>query len=143
MGLHLNFTIDGERQVSAELGISADHLEDFTKPMEKSGDIMLEAVQDNFDQRGARFGGWKPRKYRGDGHPLMEDSGKMRRGFYADHGKDYAYASNDVDYFKYHQSNEPRKVIPRRVMLMIDSQERDDIFKVFQEYVVISLRGKP
>jgi phage gpG-like protein len=137
----MTFEIEGEKQISAELGIAADHLEDFSEPMAKAADIMMDAVDDNFDKRGGRFGGWDPRKDTLP-HPLLEKTGVMRKGFYKESTSDYAMVGNDDDKFPYHQSNQPRTRLPRRVMLMIDARMRDEIFKAFQEYIVMSLRGR-
>ena len=144
MGLKMEFSIEGDKQISAELGITADHLSDFSKPMKDSADAMMTAVEDNYDQRGKRFKGWDPRKPTTppSTHPLLEKTGKMRGAMYQDSGKDFAMVANKDPKFPYHQSNQPRSKIPRRIMLMIDDRLRTEIFKIFQEYIVYSLRGK-
>lgn len=145
MGLPLEFTIQGEKQMSVELGIAADHLSDFSQPMRKTSVIMMNAVQENYDGRGSRFGKWKPRKPTNppQTHPLLEKSGKMRRSMYKESGQNHALVSNkDTKKFRVHQSNEPRSKIPRRVMLAMDDRMNTDIVKVFQAYIVKSLRGR-
>jgi phage gpG-like protein len=140
-GFGLTFEIEGEKQISAELGIAVDMLQDFSDPMSKAADIMMEAVEDNYDKRGGRFGGWAARKDNLP-HPLLEKSGDMRKGMYKESTSDYAMVGNDDPKFPYHQSNQPRSKIPRRVMLLIDARMRDEIFKTFQEYIVKALRGQ-
>lgn len=145
MGVPLEFSIQGEKQLSAELGIAAEHLTDFSKPMRKTSVIMMNAVDENFNSRGARFGKWKPRKPTNppQTHPLLEKTGKMKRSFYKESGKNHALVSNrDTEKFRVHQSNEPRSKIPRRVMLAMDDRMNTEIFKVFQLYIVYALRGK-
>lgn len=148
MGFQLEFEVENEKQLSAELGIMADNISDFSEPMKKTADAMMAAVDDNYNQRGKRFRGWAPRvpQYRAgvrsDTHPLLEKSGRMRSGMYKESGKDFAMVGNrdSRDIFKYHQSNEPRKKIPRRIMLMMDAKLNTEIFKIFQEYIVRVLR---
>lgn len=144
MGLRMSFEIEGEKQISAELGVTADMLTDFSEPMADAADIMMKAVEDNYTGRGARFGGWAPRKptIPPQNHPLLEKTGAMRRAMHKDSGKDFAMVDNDDPKFPFHQSNQPRSKIPRRVMLLIDARMRDEIFKAFQLYVVKALRGK-
>ena len=144
MGMNIGFEIEGEKQISAELGITIDHLSDFSEPMSDAADIMMQAVEDNFDKRGGRFGGWAPRKPTNppQTHPLLEKTGDMRKGFYKESTSEYAMVGNDDFKFPYHQSNQPRSKIPRRVMLQIDARMRDEIFKAFQLYIVMAMRGK-
>lgn len=144
MGLKLGFEIEGEKQISAELGVTVDMLQDFSDPMSTAADIMMDAVEDNYDKRGSRFGGWAPRKptMPPQTHPLLEKTGAMRRAMHKESGKDYAMVDNNDPKFPFHQSNQPRTKLPRRVMLMIDATMRDEIFKAFQLYVVKALRGR-
>lgn len=142
MGMQLGFEIEGDKQISAELGITIDHLTDFSEPMSEAADIMMDAVEDNFDKRGGRFGGWDPRKDPTKTHPLLELSGDMRKGFFKESTSEYAMVGNDDFKFPYHQSNQPRTKLPRRVMLQIDARMRDEIFKAFQRYIVYALRGQ-
>lgn len=141
MGMQIGFEIEGDKQISAELGITIDHLQDFSEPMSEAADIMMDAVEDNFDKRGGRFGGWDPRKDNLP-HPLLEKSGDMRKEFYKESTSDYAMVGNSDPKFPFHQSNQPRTKLPRRVMLQIDATMRDEIFKAFQKYIVYALRGQ-
>jgi phage gpG-like protein len=141
MGTLLELSIEGDKQISAELGIAVDGLKDFSEPMREAGNIMMDAVDDNFSKRGGRFGGWVQRKDNLP-HPLLEKTGAMRKGFYKETTDNYAMVSNEDRKFPYHQSNQPRTKIPRRVMLMIDARMRDEIFKAFQAYCIKILRGQ-
>lgn len=144
MGFKMSFEIEGDKQISAELGIAIGMMKDFSEPMADAADIMEKAVEDNFDKRGGRFGGWAPRKPTSppQTHPLLEKTGAMRKDFYKESTSDYAMVGNSSDYFGYHQSNQPRKTaLPRRVMLQIDATMRDEIMKTFQAYIVKAIRG--
>ena len=148
MSLHLTFEIQGEKQLSVELGIAADGIKKWDKPLAKVGDTLLKSFDLNFSSRGALFGGWAPRKpqykagKRVDSWPLLEKTGAMRKGFSSDVTDDYVKLENKLPYFKYHQSNEPRKKIPRRIMMKIDQQRRNEIVKIFQAYIIQVTRGK-
>jgi hypothetical protein len=141
------YEIEGERQLSRELGIASDHITDWSAPLTKIGSELLKTFDLNFSQRGALFGGWKPRKpqvvrgSRVDTWPLLEKTGHLRRSFNREQGRDWVAIQNTASYFKYHQSNKPRKVLPRRVMMMIDDARKMFIQRTFQEHIIYSTRG--
>lgn len=140
-------TIEGEKQLSAELLVASDHIKDWRVPLTQTGSDLLKVWQINFEGRGATFGGWKPRKpqvrkgARVDTWPLLEKTGAMRRSFYSKVGKDEVRLGNTAPYFKYHQSNQPRTRLPRRVMMQLDEQQRQVVIKRFQAWIVEGLRG--
>ena len=150
MPLNLSFSIEGEKQLSATLGIIAEGVTDYRKPLSRSKESLLDSFDKNFAQRGKLFGGWKPRQakfsrgVRIDKWPLLEKRGNMRKGFVgAITGQSTLTLSNTQSYFKYHQSNKARKSnLPRRVMMKIDSTRRINIMKYHQEYLIGLLRSK-
>lgn len=143
MAVRLQFEIEGEKQVSAVLGIAADKVKDFREPMGKIAANLDKTWQQNFSSRGALFhtGGWPPRKS-GGSWPLLEKTGRMRASFRDRVHKDYVVLWNDAPYFMYHQSNQPRSRLPRRIMMKIDQERRNMIFKTIQEYIVRVTRGR-
>lgn len=140
MAFRLQMSLEGETQLDRVLGISVEGVRDFRDPLEKSKTIILDRVEQNFNQRGAMFGGWKPRT-KDYPWPLLEKTGKMRRGFKGVVSSNELTVSNPTDYFKYHQSNKDRRKIPRRIMLKIDEPSAILITKAFQAYLVGLLRG--
>jgi hypothetical protein len=54
--------------------------------------------------------------------PIMVASGKMEGRFYGEYTRNSATMGNRSKYFKYHQSNRKRKVIPRRKMIGVNSR---------------------
>ena len=135
MPLYLDATIEGEQQLSRRLGIVADGVKDFSPALENISGELMHSVDENFSQRGGLFGGWPARKDNNP-WPLMEKTGELRGGFMSAVKSDYLEIGNFVPYFKYHQSNQPRVRLPRRVMLKIDQQRKVYITKAFQEYLV-------
>ena len=84
-----------------------------------------------FTSRGAVIGErWKPRKGGGT-HPLLQKTGRMRRGFKFDAKKDSLEIYNIMDYFPYHQSKKPRSRLPRRVMMKLDDKRKTQMMKTF------------
>jgi hypothetical protein len=141
MAFRLQMGLQGETQIDRILGISAAGVTDFTKPLEDSRTIILDRVQQNFDKRGALFGGWKPRT-KAYPWPTLEKTGKMRRSFVGKVSPTEMEVTNtDKEKFRIHQSNEPRTKIPRRIMLQIDGPSAILITKAFQLYLVGLLRG--
>lgn len=140
MAFRLQMGLEGETKIDRVLGITVEGVTDFTKPLQDSRTIILDRVEQNFDKRGALFGGWKPRT-KAYPWPLLEKTGKMRKSFKSESTKTQLTVGNTADYFKYHQSNKARTKIPRRVMLDIDAASAILITKAFQAYLVGLLRG--
>jgi phage gpG-like protein len=143
MALELTFSVEGSEQISRRLGITAEGVKNFREPLREVGKDLLKTFDTNFSSRGALYGGWAPRKpqYRNgvrvDTWPLMEKSGRMRRSFKSDVRPFTVELSNRATYFKYHQSNAPRRSkLPRRAMMKLRAQDADHIVKTFQAYLV-------
>jgi phage gpG-like protein len=145
-GLDLTFSIEGDKQVSRRLMIVADGVTDFTQPLHSIGGELNKTFQLNFDAEGGLFGGWPERvpQYKNgqrvDTWPILQKTGRMRQGFQQNVGKVTLVIFNPVEYFKYHQSNKPRRRLPRRVMMKIDNERADYIVKAFQAYIVGLMR---
>lgn len=143
----LTAEIEGDQQLSRELGITATRVKDFRRPLRESAAELQKTFQLNFDARGRLFGGWKDRKpvydhgQRVDTWPLLEKTGRMRKSFFSEVHDDHAVLGNRTPYFKYHQSNKDRTRLPRRVMMMIDDARRRFIIRAFQEHIIESTRG--
>jgi hypothetical protein len=140
MAFRLQMGLEGETKIDRILGIVVEGVTDFRDPLEESKTIILDRVQQNFDKRGAYFGGWQPRKINRP-WPLLEQTGKMRRSFDGVVTSTQLKVENKDPKFKYHQSNKPRKKLPRRVMLNIDAPTAVLITKAFQLYLVNLMRG--
>ena len=132
--IYLDATLEGEQQLSRRLGIVADGVEDFSPALENIADELLHSVDENFSQRGGLFGGWPARKD-DNPWPLLEKTGEMRGSFMSAVKSDYLELGNADPKFKFHQSNQPRTRLPRRVMLKIDQQRKVYITKAFQQYL--------
>lgn len=133
--IFLDASLEGEQQLSRRLGIVADGVEDFSPAFEMIEKELLHSVDQNFSQRGALFGGWPARKDNNP-WPLLEKTGELRDGFVSQLRSDALEIGNSDPKFKFHQSNQPRTRLPRRVMLKIDQERKVYISKAFQEYLV-------
>lgn len=69
---------------------------------------------------------------------ILEDTGTMRRSFYADTTATSVTIGNTAPYFKYHQSSAPRHKIPYRPMLGIN----DDIQAIVHDIIQSDLDQK-
>lgn len=133
--------IEGDLQVDRELINLRDDLNDFSEPLQKSGEQLLSTVDSNFSVAGKLMGGWQPRK-KLYAHPLLDKTGRMRGGFRAKNDQNILQIWNPVSYFKYHQSNRARRSnLPRRVMLKIIAADKRRITKIFQEWLVNKTGG--
>jgi len=138
--IELKVTLEGEKQLSRRLITIPNEISDFKRPLFRIGAEVRGAIDTNFSARGALFGRWVPRKDNKP-HPLLEKTSAMRRNFKQNLGPDYIEIFNPTPYFKYHQSNKPRKKLPRRVMMKIDRERQQFIQKEFQEHIIRAMRG--
>lgn len=143
-GLTLTFTIQGEKQLSRTLLLMADRVRDWTPAFEETA-VTLKDVFSNdvFDTEGAaieehwqalnpKYAAQKNRKY--PGKRILEATGDMRAGFTSLVRPDMAAVWNRVEYFKYHQSNQPRSRMPRRVMIKLANAQKEMVVKIFHTY---------
>ena len=142
---NLTWSIEGETQLSRALLGMGNKLRDFRQPFGESVS-MLKAVfsQDVFSTHGAAIGEkWKrlspytvSQKAR-KGYPSdpLIATGQMQRSFQSIVSTDQAVIFNTSDYFKYHQSNLPRERIPRRVMMKLAERQREEVVKIFHQFI--------
>lgn len=141
---HLEWSIEGEKQLSRNLLIMANRVSDWTPAFrETATDLKSIFSQDVFNSEGSvidehwaplskAYAYQKALKYPGKG--ILEATGRMRSGFQTEWRADYAKVWNDIEYFKYHQSNKPRNVLPRRVMMKLADSQRTMVVKIFHSY---------
>ena len=142
--LELSFTIEGDTQLLRRLqGIQKD-FKDWTPEFKKIGDTLLKTFKENFGTAGSLLGEpWQPLKpdtlvaKTRSGYPpdILIRTGKMRDSFKSMSGQYEVIVYNPTPYFKYHQSNQPRRVLPRRVMMKLDNKRKEIIVKTIQEAV--------
>ncbi len=141
----IDWSIEGEQQLSRRLIGLGTGLRDYQKPFNRSAN-MLQSLFSNevFDTQGAVIGEqWKrlspytvAQKAR-RGLPIvpLQSTGRMRRSFKTQVSTDQAVIYNTAEYFKFHQSKAPRSRLPRRVMMKLGILQREQIIKVFQAYI--------
>lgn len=133
--IELGFSIEGEKQLSRKLNIIPGQLGDLTNVFTNIGQEVKDAVDKNYSSRGSLFGSkWVARKDKKT-HPLLELTGAMRGAFEFNANNDYVEIFNTSDYFAYHQSNKPRRKLPRRIMLKLDQIRKQFIVKEFQRHI--------
>lgn len=145
--IELSFSMEGSEVVHRRLDIVAKGVTNFAPAFNDIESSFMKTFDLNFARRGSVYGGWAPRKprFRGgvriDTWPLMEKTGKMRRGFESARTKSTISFYNTTSYFVYHQSKAvPRTRLPRRVMMSIRQQDAEMIVKAFQSYLISLLR---
>lgn len=145
MAFQLSWTIEGEKQFSRRLRGLETELKDFTKPLTVIATKLRKTFgEDVFTSKGTAIGeSWQPlspntlkqKQRRGFPSAPLIATGAMKSGFRAAVSSDQAVLSNTQEYFKYHQSNKPRKRLPRRVMMKLGNQQREMIQKEFQVFI--------
>lgn len=143
--ISIKFTIEGEDHLNRTLtGLSAS-LSDFKVPLKQSTSLLMSDINNAFDTSGRSydFGGWAPlsneyaswksKRYSNSG--ILTRTGEMRKSFRNIVDSTMMKIWNTSPYFKYHQSNQPRSKMPRRIMLYFNQNTRREIIKYFQEYI--------
>lgn len=135
MGLQLEFSVEGRKEVLRDLDTRGRKAKNLQAPLKESADYMMKVIDQNFDSHGGVWGKWKRRK---KAYPwrMLEKTGAMRRGFCSRIYTKQAEISNLRPYFKYHQSRQPRKYLPRRVMMAIEEQQAREITRIFQRHIM-------
>lgn len=144
--MQISWTIEGDKQLSRKLIGMSTSVKDFHRPLQKSATMLLGIFSGPvFATEGAIIGEkWQrlspytvAQKARsGYGNKgILEASGRMKRSFRAIVSSEQAVLHNEADYFKYHQSNKPRRHLPRRVMMKLNQSSKEMIVKYFQQYI--------
>jgi len=139
--IQLDVTLEGEKQLSRRLMTIPKEIGNFKRPLFKIGAEVRGSIDVNFSSRGTLFGAKWARRKDNLPHPILEKSTKMRRNFKQNLGANYIEIYNPTPYFKYHQSNKPRKRLPRRMMMKIDRERQIFIQKEFQRHIMEAMRS--
>lgn len=144
MSFYVSWTIEGEKQLSRNLLLLSQKVKDWTPAFAETAYTLKNLFSnDVFETEGRAIDeSWAPLSkayaYRkAQTHPgkgILERTGAMRNGFMTLWRPDMAQVWNQVEYFKYHQSNQPRHVLPRRVMMKLAETQRVQVVKIFHSY---------
>lgn len=151
--LELQFEIEGDQLLYSRLEGIAKNLADWKDTFVKTGEYLKKSFKDNFEVQGALLGKpWQPLKPATiafklrKGYPRPYDpliaTGRMMESFADETGKFHVRVYNPIEYFKYHQSNKPRRVIPRRVMIHLTAKMQQQIVKFFGEKIQDKLKAR-
>ena len=149
MAFQLSWTIEGEKQLSRRLLTLEDAVQDYSYPFSQSADFLKGVFsRDVFQTQGTAIGErWRrlspvtvaQKARRGYPSTPLIGTGSMQRSFHTIVSSDQAVIYNTAAYFKYHQSKAPRSHLPRRVMMKIHHNQREQIIRFFQEHIRASL----
>jgi phage gpG-like protein len=130
------FKLDTSDLIAA-IGMFGEKARDLSEPMSVIADSLVTAVLDKFDQGGP---GWPPladstiAARRGTIAQILVDSGFLSN-IHAEHGNNWAEASTNAEYAKYHVSDKPRSKIPLRDFFDVDPGVFDDAADVIIEFL--------
>lgn len=144
-GFALSWTIEGEQQLSRTLLLMASRVKDWSPAFQETAytlkNIFSEdvfstegrVIEERWSPLSKAYAARKDQKYPGKG--ILEATGKMKNGFMTLWRPDMAQVWNDVEYFKYHQSNKQRSSnLPRRVMMKLANSQREQVVKIFHTH---------
>ena len=140
----LRFTIEGVPELHSILIDKMRQVSNFKKPLQASAGFVRSDVETQFKTEGALTGGWQPltegtikgRIRAGFGaSPILQRTGALRRNFYSFVDEKKAIISSRFSKLVYHQSRQPRKVLPRRAMLVLTEYTRQNIQEEFHKFL--------
>jgi len=140
----LRFTVEGVPELSRILFGEMKKVENLKEPLQIAARYIRQDVETNFITEGGLVGGWAPltdstirgRERGGWGaHPILQRSGALRRSFYSLVDEKKAIISSSSPYFVYHQSRQPRTRLPRRAMLVLVENTRQNIVEAFHKFL--------
>jgi len=147
--MRLEWTIEGEKQLSRKLIGLDNALRDFSYPFSQSAEYLKGVFsRDVFETQGAAIGErWRrlspytvaQKARKGFPSTPLVGTGAMQNSFRTIVSSDQAVIYNAAEYFKYHQSKAPREHLPRRVMMKLADNQRREIVRFFQEHIQSSL----
>lgn len=144
MVLKVSATVEGLQRLDGLFSSMDRGLNNLREPLNEANKYMRSEIDKNYENQGQTFGDkWEKlsptyarRKARETGNkPLLVRTGKMKRSFRSRVGSKKAVIDNPTSYFKYHQSNKPRKKLPRRVMMEIGRTQQTEINRFFTKYL--------
>ena len=142
MALRLQFSIDGQLQLSRVLFTLSAAVKDWTPAFEKSGEDLIrffsydvfesegEAIEESWAPLAQAYAIRKEKKY--PGSTILTATGAMRESFMSQADSTSLKIWNASEYFKYHQSSAPRTRLPRRAMMKLTENLREMVVKNFQ-----------
>lgn len=138
--LNIYFDIEGVVELNRRITKFADKIKDWSPATKTIGEYLKGFFSTEvFESEGAIFGEkWVGGKY----YHQLQRTGLMRNSFYFKNDKEQVEIGNKTDYFKYHQSNQPRKSkLPRRIMMKLDEARKQKIVKFFQQQIIAFKRA--
>lgn len=138
----INISVDGQKELSNAFLHIGKSISNLRVPISQAVAYMNKEIQKQHDTSGTRFGQrwaalsapYSARKASIWGNkPILEASGKMRRGYRDEIRNDYGKISNPTPYFKFHQLG--TRKMPERVMMKIDETRQRRILKFFSDYI--------
>lgn len=146
MPVQLSWTIEGEKQLSRVLTGLSDKVKDLRIPFKNSAEYLVKTYsEDVFSSNGgavketwARLSPYTVamKALRGLSPDILVATGEMKESFKSIVESRRATIYNDTDYFKYHQSNKPRRGnLPRRVMMKFADEQKEEVVRFFQKYI--------
>jgi len=116
-----------------------NHLDEGSRelPMDQISQVMLDAVQQNFDEEG-RPDPWEPRQD-DNPWPILTKTGALRGSITADIGQDSVMINHETDYGDYHQEGTSR--MPARPFLILTDDDQDRIEEVISNWFDALMHG--
>lgn len=147
------FSLEGVTEVSRRFAARAERVGDLTPAWPEVDKVFHLLVQQQFASAGAQGGERWPELARrtqleraregyGPKRPILVRTGDLQRSLttlngdaISVHHPTYYARGTGVEYFRYHQSRKPRKVIPRRAAIELSAKAKDALLRPIRIYL--------
>lgn len=151
----IEITLQGVGEVSRRLRAKREAMQDLTPAWPAVDEVLRDIARQEFASEGAQGGepwqGLAPRTQNerrrlgyGPAHPILQRTQRLARSLTSltgdtitVHKENYYAFGTAVEYFKYHQSKLPRTRLPRRAMLVLTADDKNEIMRPIR----VHLRG--
>ncbi len=156
-GVRFTLEIEGEVQLDRALSRFGEHLSDMAPFFEQLSNKLMSITSLQFDSEGGRTGGWAPlspqyaayKLSQVGAQPLLSYSGRMRRSLTERGGENIREITSDslrwgtsvrssggFPYPRVHQTGGPRANIPQRRIIDLTEDDRREMMKMLQRWMV-------
>lgn len=151
----ISFSLQGVTEVSRRLRATRAAMNDLTPAWPPVDEVLRAIVRQQFGSEGAQGGTpWQPlakrtqddrrRKGYGPAHPILARTLRLERSLttltgdtITVHKENYYASGTAVEYYKYHASTLPRTRMPRREIIALTADDKNEIMRPIR----VHLRG--
>ncbi|MCZ4544922.1 hypothetical protein BS618_07515 [Rhodococcus erythropolis] len=108
-----------------------------------SGEVFVSRggiIGESWPRLSTKYAAWKAKRF--PGRPVLVRTGLMQRSFSYAAQPLQVEISNKAAHFRYHQSDEPRTIMPYRPMMKVEDAQYNEIVKIINARLEATIKAK-